>query len=388
MKIGISGVGKRSAKVLGYLKAAMPEIQYAGYYDPHPTLIERFCDPDEITRFDTLEALLSDASPDLLFVGSPNHVHLEQIALGLKAGVRVFTEKPVVTTLEQTWALAELLREHGTDRCMVGLVLRYAPQMIDLKRALDDGILGDVVSLEANEHIEPAHGAFFMRDWRRYGRYSGGFMLEKCVHDIDLYNMITGSRPLKVASFGGRRSFLPANAPLSAKDAAVMQSKASIWESTEDAFTSDGDIVDFQTAILSYESGASLAFHTNLNIPDEHRRFMIAGTKGMAEGDFQRGYLQITASPSGDQVLMRDYTQMPEALIDHYGADAQMGRDLAEHLRGARPSLPVSIVDALEAGIGAMAVDQARSAGTVVDLAPLWEKFDSYNLREKTSQFA
>ena len=27
-----------------------------------------------------------------------------------------------------------------------------------------------------------------MRDWRRYGHYSGGFMLEKCCHDLDLYN--------------------------------------------------------------------------------------------------------------------------------------------------------------------------------------------------------
>ena len=59
--------------------------------------------------------------------------------------------------------------------------------------------------------------------------------------------------------------------------------------------SSDGDIIDFQTSILQYESGASLAFHTNLNVPDEHRRFCIMGTHGMAEGDFVRGFAESAA---------------------------------------------------------------------------------------------
>ena len=68
-----------------------------------------------------------------------------------------------------------------------------------------------------------------------------------------------------------------------------------VWESTDDPFNSDGDIIDYQTAILQYETGASLAFHTNLNTPDEHRRFCVIGTHGMAEGDFVRGFLKVTA---------------------------------------------------------------------------------------------
>lgn len=382
MRVAICGVGLRSAKVLGYLKQAMPEIEYVGYFDPEPTLLSRFEGANLMTRYNSVEAMLSDSSPDLLFVGSPNHVHLGQIELGLKAGVRVFTEKPVVTDMAQTWALAELLREYGTDKCMVGLVLRYAPQMMDLHRAMDEGMLGDVVSLEANEHIEPAHGAFFMKDWRRYGHFSGGFMLEKCVHDIDLYNMITNSRPNKVGSFGGRRYFLPENAPTNNEDIALLHSRHSIWEAADDPFRSDADIIDFQTALISFESGVSMTFHTNLNVPDEHRRFMVVGTKGMAEGDFQRGYLNVTSAPSGRRVLEKDYTKTPEAQIDHYGADAQMGRDIANYLRGETERLPVSIVDALEAGVAAMAIDDARTTGEMVDLTPIWEKFDSYNLRK------
>ena len=128
----------------------------------------------------------------------------------------------------------------------------------------------------------------------------------------------------------------------------------------DDAFHSDGDIIDYQTAILQYETGASLAFHTNLNIPDEHRRFCVMGTHGMAEGDFVRGYLKITAR-DGTRLADHDYSQGTAAKGAHYGADEMMCADIAKYLRGQSKSLPVSILDAMEAGIAAIALDQARA---------------------------
>ena len=46
-------------------------------------------------------------------IGSPNHLHLEHIRLGLEARVKVFTEKPVVTTEEQTFELMDVLKKYG-----------------------------------------------------------------------------------------------------------------------------------------------------------------------------------------------------------------------------------------------------------------------------------
>ena len=259
---------------------------------------------------------------------------------------------------------------------MVGLVLRYSQHMRDLRDAMAQNALGQVTSLEANEHIAPYHGAFFMRDWRRKTSHSGGFMLEKCCHDLDLYNMITGSRPLRVASFGGRKSFLPDNAPTTNSEAQIFHVKKSAWNATDDPFTSDGDIVDFQTGILEYETGASLAFHTNLNVPDEHRRFCVMGTHGMAEGDFVRGYLNVTRR-DGTAFASHDYTQGDAAgQSAHYGADHMMVHDIAQFLRGTSTSLPVGILDALTAGVAALALDQARQSRQVVDLTQVWEEFD------------
>jgi predicted dehydrogenase len=380
MRVVTAGIGLRAGHVLSTLKAAMPEVEFVGYYDPQPTYLEMI--GTETPRYDTVEAMLAQANPDLYCVFSPNLFHLEHIRLGLEAGVQVFTEKPVVVSIEETLELARLLSIHGgVNRAMVGLVLRYSQHMVDLRTALKQGLLGQIVSLEANEHIAPYHGAFFMRDWRRMIDLSGGFLLEKCCHDIDIYNMVTASRPAKVASFGGRKSYIPANAPASNAENEIFHVKKSVWNSVDDPFRSDGDIIDYQTAIMSYENGASLAFHTNLNTPDEHRRFCIMGTHGMAEGDFVRGYLKITAR-DGTRLADYDYTQGAAAKGSHYGADEMMCDDITKYLRGQASSLPVSILDAMEAGIAALAVDQARASGQVVDLTPIWAKLDSYGLRK------
>lgn len=378
MRIVTAGMGLRAGHVLSTLKAAMPEAEIVGFYDPQPTHLDML--GGDVPRYPSVEAMLSDARPDLYCVFSPNVFHLDHIRLGLEAGVQVFTEKPVVISVEETLELARLLALHGgAGRAMVGLVLRYSQHMVDLRASMAAGQLGRVVSLEANEHIGPYHGAFFMRDWRRRDSYAGGFMLEKCCHDLDIYNMVTGSRPAQVASFGGRKSFLPENAPASNEEAQIFHVKQSVWEATDDPFRSDGDIIDFQTAILKYETGASLAFHTNLNVPDEHRRFCIMGTHGMAEGDFVRGFLKVTAR-DGRRLIENDYSAGAAAKGAHYGADEMMCADITRFLRGEAESLPVSILDAMEAGIAAIALDEARVRGQVVDLTETWKKLDAYGL--------
>ena len=221
-----------------------------------------------------------------------------------------------------------------------------------------------------------------MRDWRRFVKHSGGFMLEKCCHDLDIYNMVTASRPARVASFGGRRSFLPEHAPAENSAHEVYHVKKSIWNSTDDPFRSDGDIIDCQTAILEYQSGASMAFHTNLNVPDEHRRFMVVGARGMAEGDFMRGFLKVTDARSNDVLFERDYSDLGGGK-GHYGADEMMCADIVAYLRGEAEHLPVSISDALVAGIAALAIDEARMTGRIVDLSETWKTYDSYGLTKQ-----
>lgn len=377
MKVGIIGLGYRMGYLARIFSLMVPGFTVVGYVDPAPAglgyMKEHGIEAGRV--HESPEALLTAEKLDLLMVGSPNAMHLGHIQAGLEHGVKVFAEKPVVTSQEDTFKLLELLRIHGTDSVMVGLVLRYASLYRDLTRMRDEGVLGDIVSIEASEHLAPYHGAFFMRDWRRYQHYSGGFMLEKCCHDIDLYQGLVGSRPVRVASFGGRRTFLPGNAPSAqgVNDMEVYHRKPSGWLSTDKVFDSDADIIDFQVAIVEFENGVALNFHTNINVPDEFRRFCVIGSKGMAEGDFVRNYFRVHDARTSQKLIDKTYEMT--ALSAHYGADEQMAADIGKHLIDGAP-LPVSVVDALAAGLTAIKMDEARASRAVLDLNDSWRRFD------------
>ncbi|HWV20104.1 MAG TPA: Gfo/Idh/MocA family oxidoreductase [Devosia sp.] len=378
MRVGIIGLGYRLAYLARVFTAARSDFEIVGYVDPAPAGLPYTKEHGVSVgkQYDSLEALIDNGNLDLLMVGSPNHLHLEHIRIGLARGMKMFAEKPVVTSIEDTMALAELIKEYGSDNVMVGLVLRYAPLYVDLRKVQAEGKLGNIASIEASETIPPYHGAFFMRDWRRYGKYSGSFMLEKCCHDLDLYNGVMGCRPRYVASFGGRRSFTPENAPEASgvNDMEVYRRKPSGWMGSDKVFDSDGDIIDFQTALVQYENGAALTFHTNLNVADDFRRFAVIGARGMAEGDFVRNYFKVTDARTSER--LEDKTYEVSSLSSHYGADEQMAEDILKHLIEGAP-LPVSVVDALEAGLLALSMDEAMRNKSVVDMAPIWQRFDA-----------
>ena len=379
MKIGVVGFGNRIAHVIHELKKINSDANLIAYVDSQPIGKEYAINNNFFPKknYKTLQEMIDNERLDLLMIGSPNHLHLEHIKEGLSAGLKIFAEKPIVVNESQTMELAKLVKEFGSDKILVGLVLRYSQHARSVRDLIDNNIIGKVISIEASEHIMPWHGGFFMRNWRRKEKYSGGFMLEKCCHDIDFYSMIVKSRPVKVASFGGRHSFIPQNKP---NDSIEEYKKYNLegWESQEKVFDSDADIVDHQVAIIEYENGATLAFHTNMRVPDEFRRFAVIGTNGMVEGDFVRGFLK-AHDQKNNVILDENFGAAFGMTKGHYGADNLMLKDINDHLINPRlSSLPVGVIDCMEAGIVAMKIDESRKSGKIVDLTSTWEKFDNF----------
>ena len=345
MKIGAVGLGNRIAHVFHELSQINKNAELISYVDPLP-IGKEYAEKHNFfasKNYSNLKEMLNNEKLDLLMVGSPNHLHLEHIKVGLNSGIKIFAEKPIVVDEDQSFELAKLLGEFGHNEVLVGLVLRYSQHARSVRELIKTNVLGNIISIEASEHIMPWHGGFFMRNWRRKEKFSGGFMLEKCCHDLDFYNMIVGCRPIKVASFGGRNSFIPKNSP---SDNLEEFSKYNLfgWESEKKVFDSDADIVDHQVAIIEYENGATLAFHTNMRVPDEFRRFAVIGTNGMVEGDFVRGFLK-AHDQKNNIVLDEDYGAAFGASKGHYGADNLMLQDINNHLLNSAIKLPVGVKD-------------------------------------------
>ena len=377
MKIGAIGLGNRIAHVYHELSKINQDADLVAFVDPQPIgrdYAERnhFFPPQE---YSSLNEMLLNEKLDLLMIGSPNHLHLDHIKIGLNAGIKIFAEKPIVIDEAQSFELARLLGKFGQDQVLVGLVLRYSQHARSVRELINKNVLGNIISIEASEHIMPWHGGFFMRNWRRKEKFSGGFMLEKCCHDIDFYNMIVGCRVKRVASFGGRSSFIPENKPEKNLEE-FTKYNLSGWEAKESVFDSDADIVDHQVAIIEYENGATLAFHTNMRVPDEFRRFAVIGTKGMVEGDFVRGFLK-AHDQQNNVVLEEDYGAAFGKEKGHYGADNLMLKDINQHLiNSEKINLPVGVKDCIEAGLIAMKIDESRKTGKIIDLTSSWSSLD------------
>jgi predicted dehydrogenase len=191
-------------------------FELAGYADPAPVGLP-ILDRAGITpgpAFADETALLAQRPFDLVMIGSPNHLHFAHLRAAFGAGCPIFAEKPIVRTPRETFALARLIAERGTPPLYIGLVMRSMPLVREVIARIDAGALGELISMDATEHLHPEHGAYLARNWRRRADWGGSFMLDKVCHDFDIFGRIAKGRAARVASFGGRRIFTGDHADL------------------------------------------------------------------------------------------------------------------------------------------------------------------------------
>ncbi|HEX3407371.1 MAG TPA: Gfo/Idh/MocA family oxidoreductase, partial [Caulobacteraceae bacterium] len=258
-RIAVIGLGQRIAHVLAAMKEVGWDLRVDGYVDEHPVGAP-ILDAAGILPgrpFATPAQLLADGPYDLVMIGSPNHLHFEHLTAAFAAGWPIFAEKPIVRTEQESLQLARRLAGGQVPPLFIGLVMRSLPIVRETIRRVDDGELGPLISMDATEHLPPEHGAYLARNWRRRAEWGGSFMLDKVCHDFDIFGRLAGARPARVASFGGRRIFTPDRAPENSGAPRAYEDGSPAyalrdagWRGANDAFQSDMDLADHQTAIV------------------------------------------------------------------------------------------------------------------------------------------
>jgi predicted dehydrogenase len=379
-RIGVIGLGQRVAHVLAAMREVGWNLEIAGHVDPAtpiglPILTEHGISPGRL--YPDARTLLADGPFDLVMIGSPNHVHLEHLIAAFAAGYPIFAEKPIVRTEAETFDLARRL--HGADvpPLYIGLVMRSMPIVRETIARVDSGILGELISIDATEHLPPEHGGYLARNWRRRQEWGGSYLLDKVCHDFDIFGRITGSRAAKVASFGGRRIFdaTRTEVPDTYEDGSPAYAlRDAGWMGANDSFHSDMDVTDHQIAIVEYENQARLSFHANSHVALQERRWYIAGTNGTLLADLVRNKLMVRRALDRGKPERIDFQTRTDD--NHNGADQAMARDLLATLeQGA--AFPVTPYESMEAGLTVMAIDKAMSEGQMLDCAPMWAAYDA-----------
>lgn len=378
MKFAVIGLGQRIAAVLSAIKETGTPFEVTGYHDPSPVGLERLqregIDVGEAYR--SVEQLLTSGPHDLVFIGSPNHLHAEHLMLALYGQAPVFAEKPIVRTENESYALARRLSVEPTPPLYIGLVMRSAPIVREVLDVVREGHLGQIVSIDATEHLPPEHGAYLARNWRRKREWGGSYLLDKVCHDFDIMSEIAGARAQRIVSFGGRGVFRPDREPLEraySNGDTAFEMWPGGWSAHEDAFLSDADVTDHQTALIEYSNGIQLSFHSNTSSALRERRWYIAGTEGTLIADLVRNTLMWRR---GLELSPPFRKQFPISESDHNGADVAMAEDLVAALRG-EADFSVSPFEAIEAGLTVMAMDKSLTLGQVVDCTAMWTTLDA-----------
>jgi predicted dehydrogenase len=217
LKLACLGCGAR-AQTYTQLAARRPDrFEIVAGADPVPERVEkvaRFSGRKDFRGFADAEALLAAGKlADVMIVATQDNSHYEYCRGALQLGCHVLEEKPIATRPEQVLEI-ERLAQRMDRRVMVCFVLRFAAFYRKAKEIIDSGMLGELVSIQANEGVMPWHQAhaFVRGHWGNVGK-SSPMIISKCCHDTDIVHWLAGRPCRRIASFGSLEVFRPDRAP-------------------------------------------------------------------------------------------------------------------------------------------------------------------------------
>jgi predicted dehydrogenase len=374
IRIGLIGCGLRLRGVVNRLRENLA-CDIVAVCDPNPDCVAFVRDTcnQQVAVSETPEALVA-ADLDWVMIGSPNACHAAHAIAAFQAGKHVFCEKPLATTFEDTLAMQRAWESSGC-RFVIGFTLRYSPHYMKLHEYLRADAIGQIISFEFNETLGFNHGGHIhSHPWRRKTADGGSHLLEKCCHDVDLACWLVDALPEKVASFGGRDFFVPANAHLLTDLAPAADGRQPFvcWPALAERvnpFTGDSDVVDNQVGILQFSNGVRATFHTNCASAIPERRLYICGTTGTIRADVLAGTLE--CQRLGFDTERQDLASGSSG--GHGGGDGILSRYLAETMTADREP-HTNLRDGVISAVTCFAMNEAMATGAVVDLTPYWQR--------------
>src|SRR5690242_3089311 len=147
VKVAVVGAGSMGLNHLRVLRDfPEDEVQVVGVAETYEPALTKAKSRFHIDGFADYREMLSAARPDLVSVVVPTNLHCEVAAAALEAGCHVLIEKPITATIEEAQTLLKLAATRGR-KIAVGHVERFNPAIMELKRRILAGSLGQIFSL-------------------------------------------------------------------------------------------------------------------------------------------------------------------------------------------------------------------------------------------------
>ena len=368
-KIGFIGYGLRSETMMKAFPGAGLPLAPAAVADPRLETLQpqlardgRFAD----TRYYAdAEEMLDREALDAVFIGTRCGLHARYAALVMERGLPLFLEKPVCIDEAQ---YARLLAAPPAlrGRVMVSFPLHVTCIVQEMKRLVDSGALGDVVSVQAVNNVP--YGGVYYHSWYRDAALTGGLFLQKSTHDIDYITHILGKRPVSVAALTSKMYF-KGNKPAGLhcpdcpeyrtcpESSFVVEHRRKEEPSGElCCFARDTGNEDVGAALFTCEDGTLISYHQTFLVKNDagRRGARFIGTRASAEFDFYTAQLRVDYYDERHTAVHQFH--YPEGLV-HFGGDEALARGFAEMLEGA-PS-PLGLEHGLASAAACLAARRA-----------------------------
>ena len=202
LRWGILGAGKIAHDFIVALKTLpKSEHQVAAVAEMSAEPAQQFAATHSIPRsYGSFEELMKDPEVDIIYIATIHVTHHDIGLQVLEAGKPVLCEKPMTMNGRDTKALISKAREKGLF-LMEATWMRFFPAIVELRRMITEGYLGEVKFVRANFSFRrpPDRAEGRLTD----PKLGGGSVLDVGVYTISFATMIFGGeRPEKIYAQG------------------------------------------------------------------------------------------------------------------------------------------------------------------------------------------
>ncbi|WP_254788722.1 Gfo/Idh/MocA family protein [Virgibacillus salinus] len=271
-----------------HIKVTMLEgrAKINGIFDLNENSIENTCHffrqqypGNKLKVYDTLESACQDSEVDGLIICTPNYTHVDIVKEAVKSGKHILLEKPMATTLKDTWEIKEIAKDYDSI-FQIGLQYRHKPIYTEaIHEMLERKSAGNIKNISIVEHRVPFLDK--VNQWNKFSEYSGGTLVEKCCHYFDLLNLFAQSRPEKVYATGSM--------DVNFTDFYYKGTKS--------------NIIDNAMVTVNYENGIKAQFQLCMFAPMFYEEITICGDGGRLKAYEKEDFLPINGDRTYLEVL-------------------------------------------------------------------------------------